>query len=864
LLTKKVLVTAAMAFLLLSLIPVTPSSALGEEPVVIASGENTAFNTNLEGDSPLKDYTSSPPVMAAARVGSGAVVATGAAGTSRDESWNDPDNPYPYFDKLLDVTFQWMVSGATNLLWYEGYSVYNDASECEDLIDNLVNMGYNIGTDDRAFENIENLVAYDILIIPQLQLGTPTTGGDPSSLPDVDVQAIVDFVEGGGGLLIMEQADYNGLNFHKVHNKILEALGLDVRFQDDQVQDFTNQWGGEPYRLIVDVDTTTDIGSTYKSRTGVSKIGLDGICSLRIIKNYDVSVRAEPGADAGEAGEILTYEGEILNIGTENDNYTISISDELGWLLSVSENEVSLENGENTKVDVEVTVPEGLTEKVVNWITLKAVGDSGTEDNARFSAVNVFSLAEPPYPIAHPERYDYLGPGAPTLRVELPAVPIITAVETGYGNDLTPREPWPILYAQGEYPPIGAAALVDSGRVIATFNSILRDRYIDSGVLANDESLLLMTRWLIDWDDPREHTFLYYCTEGQLGTYHLPRGTPPDKLGGKPVQVTTWIDMLEEDLGFEVGIQVGDNITPEMLENYDVLQVAELMRSLSPEEIQAITEWVKGGGGLLIMCQADYMGYGRPVYPNEVLEALDTPIWFQDDELYDDINYRVDGPWFPQVYLLDPRAVNPEFDVWFPEHDFTIQMTPHIVTVDDAQVLFALTITNTGSKDTTYGIEVEEITYPENLGWVVEVGPAEVGIAAGENAGVYLVVTVPDIEAGRERMDLYIKVTDDVQTFLTKSEDFAALGEGGRAPPQAKFEVGQKLSHASWGEVTVKKLGYAGGGVWSYAVETEDGELKFAAEEELSTVGISLGIIAAAIVVIVVVVVAVYFILKKR
>jgi len=500
-------------------------------------------------------------------------------------------------------------------------------------------------------------------------------------------------------------------------------------------------------------------------------------------------------------------------------------------------------------------VPSGLTEKVANWITLKALGDSGAGDNARCRAGNFFILPGPPHPIAHPEASYFLGPGLPTLVVDSPAVPIITAIGSGYGNDLTPREPWPIPYGMGEFAPVGAAALVDDGRVAALFNAILRDRYFDRADLANDEVMLLIARWLIDWSDPGGRRLLYFCTEPELGTYHIPGAI-----------VTKWFDVLK-DYRFEVENQVGGEITPELLQNFDILQLAELMRSLSPDEIQAVVNFVKAGGGLIIMCQADYAGYGRPRYPNEVLEALNCPIRFQDDELYDDNSWVVDGPWYPQVYLLDPREVNSKFDVWFPAYDFTTSMPTRSMTIEDARVLFSLTITNMGTRDSSYGIEVWETTTPENLGWEIEVKPTEAEVASGENIEIAIFVTVPDIEAGRKRMDLSVRVTDSTQTFLTKSGTFAILGEDGRTPStEAKFEVGQKVSHVSWGEGTVDDVGYAGGGVWAYLIETTDGKLVLAAEGDLGTgaAGIPIWIIAAAIVVIVVVVAAAYFVLIKK
>jgi len=846
---RRVLVAAVAFSIFLSLVLTIPLNAQEGGPVVIASGKGTAFNKNMAGDLPLKEYEGFPPVMIAAKVGSGAVIAAGTAGACGDGHWNEPTNPYPYFDELLDAAFQWMKRGARYVLWYEGYGVYFLASNCRNLLDNLRGKGYSIAKDNRAFENIENLAAYDILVIPQMQLGDP--GGTPSLLPDADVQAIVSFVRGGGGLFIMDQADYGGRNFSKVHNKILEALDLDIRFQDDQVQDGTNKWGGQIYRPIIDVDTTTDIGSAYENMTGQEVIGLDSLCSLRIVKDYDVTVRVEVPIKTGKAGDTLTYRGEIINIGKKGDNYILTVTDELGWSPSVSPSAVTLENGENRQVEVRVTVPS-LPEKVVNWITLKAVGASGAEDNTRFRAVNISPENEPPYPIVHPEMA-YYGWSLPTLIVELPALPIITGVETGYSEDLTPREPWPIPYGKGEFPPAAAAALVGEGRLIASGTSWFRSAPVDWYPRVARGYAPLFARWLIDWKDPREHKFLYFCTDPK----------PPILTFHSADKVATWLNDLRE-LGFEIGIQEGGKITPELLENYSVLQIAELKTPLDDDEKQAIVNWVRAGGGLYIGEQPDYGGYGYSLNTNEVLEALGVPIRFQDDELYDTENWTHDGAWFPKIFLLDPREVNPEFDVWFPEIGLTIKMDPGVMTVENIQVFFSLTITNTGTKDSTYTVEVEETTSTP-LGWDVEVKSAEVEIASGENTKVCIAVTVPDIEAGRKRMNLRVTVTHSEQTYVTKSENFAILGEDNRKPTtQAKFEVGQKVSHVRWGEVTVEDIGW-GGSAWAYTVETADGQLKLAAEEELVLEeGDSLWIIVAAVVIIVVVVAAVYFVLVKK
>jgi len=365
------------------------------------------------------------------------------------------------------------------------------------------------------------------------------------------------------------------------------------------------------------------------------------------------SVEVSPFVNLGEAGDNLPYMVTVTNVGYIADNYTITVMDNLAWPISISENEISLAPDENVVIVVKVTVPEDLTEKVADWITLKASGVSGVENSVDFRVISVMPLEEPPYPVAHPEE-NYYWFSTCTIRVELPAVPIMCGRETGYSVDQTPREPWPMLYGRGEYPLVGAAAIVGNGRVIAQGGlGILRSAPVDQfgdERLAAKKLMPLMVRWLIDWGDPSEHKFLFYCTSG---AFH------------NASRLSEWLNMLENSLGFELDTQEGGMITPELLENYDVLHIV-VETSISDNEVHAIADWVENGGALLLMEQADYAGAGNVPTTNEILGALGCSIRFQDDELYDDDHWTKDGPWFPQVYLLDPREVNSEFDIWFP------------------------------------------------------------------------------------------------------------------------------------------------------------------------------------------------------
>jgi len=257
---------------------------------VVVEGKGDAYNVNGTGIGPITWYGTGdrPPILVARRgddnENKGAVVAAGTAAACRDGNWNDPSNPNPHLDNLLDAAFQWMKPGAENVIWYEGYGVYNDSNRCSQLTSALQGRGYNIVADNFEPITVAMLGDNDILVIPQLQLGSSSVGGDSTLLPDADLEAIKTWVEDNHGLLIMESGD-NDNNFCLVQNKILKMFDFDWWFQHDQVNDTINNWGTN-YRPIADVDITTAIGGGYHSalQSSSDTIGLHNVCSLALHK----------------------------------------------------------------------------------------------------------------------------------------------------------------------------------------------------------------------------------------------------------------------------------------------------------------------------------------------------------------------------------------------------------------------------------------------------------------------------------------------------------------------------------------------------------------------------------------------------
>lgn len=347
----------------------------------IIRGKGTAKNVDQEGEAPWHEYESQPLIMTAKRVGSGGVAAAGIIPTCRTSptpGWKNPANPFPHLDILFDNLFQWMVPGATNVIWYEGYNVYNTLGQCSDLSTALQDLGYDIAPDSTMpIANI-NLSAFHILVIPQFQLGTAGTGGDPSLFPDDEVQVIKDFVEGGGGLLIMDGSDFGGYNFYKVHNKILKGLGFEYYFQDDQVSDETNNWADSDYRPIADVDPATDIGSAYQAATGTTEIGLYSIGSLAKA-GPGFSLYVLPRYQVGMPGATLEY---TVNVSVPRNplavDLTVDLTVEGDWASPLEDTSLFVPVGENRETTFSVTIPTdalGTEDEIV--VTGEARGQPG-------------------------------------------------------------------------------------------------------------------------------------------------------------------------------------------------------------------------------------------------------------------------------------------------------------------------------------------------------------------------------------------------------------------------------------------------------------------------------------------------------
>jgi len=344
--------------------------------VIVRTGTN-AFDNSLPATPPAYRLYSGEniPLVAAQKIGSGAVVALGLTSTLNNGRWDNALNPYKYFDKFLHAAIQWAKPGASKIIWDTGYGTYQRGTIVSNIRGALTALGYTVVEDNLQSKGTGIIGDNDVLIVAGYQLGARYSGGDPALLPDEYVDNIKSWVRNAGGvLLIFNNADFAGYNYYRVQNKILKALDFGWCFQSDSVYDPVDNWGGAAFNLKVRVDTTTAIGSRYIALTGTDLLGVYSPTSLLEWPTFAVDVSISPSESSAKYEENVTFNVTVRNTGTAWDNYAITVSSARGWSLNYTvPARVFLNPGEEFSFVVEETIGSDVYCTRDN-LTVEAVG----------------------------------------------------------------------------------------------------------------------------------------------------------------------------------------------------------------------------------------------------------------------------------------------------------------------------------------------------------------------------------------------------------------------------------------------------------------------------------------------------------
>ncbi|MCJ7664296.1 MAG: hypothetical protein MUO24_08655, partial [Desulfobacterales bacterium] len=94
--------------------------------------------------------------------------------------------------------------------------------------------------------------------------------------------------------------------------------------------------------------------------------------------SHAVSVTAYPAEDNGSPGSVLNYTVTVTNIGTEEDTYTLNVSDNAGWGPSILPSSLTLGIGESENATLNIMIPMGAVPGTRDLIIITATSQKDT------------------------------------------------------------------------------------------------------------------------------------------------------------------------------------------------------------------------------------------------------------------------------------------------------------------------------------------------------------------------------------------------------------------------------------------------------------------------------------------------------
>lgn len=225
--------------------------ALIDESVVAIWAEPTATNTDDDsnGDAYLYDVLTPIPLVSVDRsvYGFGAILL------------QDSDIDFDYGNEEFVLnTWDAELGGSGTVLWDEGHEQYYTLDTCSTFKRYAEDNGYTVISTTSLTSDLSDA---DAAVIT-----SPSEPFSPSELSD-----LADFVANDGVLFLHDQSDYNDYDETANLNDIASQLNLAYRFNDDDINDETNNIDGDSF----DVLTSQFNANTFDLFADRSGIGLD-------------------------------------------------------------------------------------------------------------------------------------------------------------------------------------------------------------------------------------------------------------------------------------------------------------------------------------------------------------------------------------------------------------------------------------------------------------------------------------------------------------------------------------------------------------------------------------------------------------
>jgi endonuclease YncB( thermonuclease family) len=223
-------------------------SLLTDDSLVAVHAADAASNTDSDGNGDATDYGSTAIPLVAV---DGNVVGIGCPLVN-----DDADFSYDQDEFLLNV-WDDQLGGSGTVLFDEGHGQFYDLSKFSAFENYAEDNGYTVeSTSDLA----SDLSGADAVVI------TSPADGFSDSLKS----SLSSFVSNGGSVFLHSQSDYSDYDQTANLNGITAALGVGFQFNDDQVEDGTNNTGASFVPTTTNFNTA-QFGAFFQSRSGIDE-----------------------------------------------------------------------------------------------------------------------------------------------------------------------------------------------------------------------------------------------------------------------------------------------------------------------------------------------------------------------------------------------------------------------------------------------------------------------------------------------------------------------------------------------------------------------------------------------------------------
>ncbi|MFC7155010.1 DUF4350 domain-containing protein [Halomarina halobia] len=235
--------------------------ALTDESVVAVWAEPAATNTDDDGNGDAYAYDDLTPIplvsVDAGVYGFGAILL------------QDGEIDFDYGNEEF-VLNAWdaELGGSGTVLWDEGHGQYYTLDTCSTFERYAENNGYTVTPTASLSSDL-----------PDADAAVITSPSDPFSSAELD--ELADFVANGGALFLHDQSDYGDYDETANLNDVASRLDLAYRFNDDDVNDDTNNVGGDTF----DVTTSQFNVNAFDLFADRGGIGLDA--GVRYVATVD-------------------------------------------------------------------------------------------------------------------------------------------------------------------------------------------------------------------------------------------------------------------------------------------------------------------------------------------------------------------------------------------------------------------------------------------------------------------------------------------------------------------------------------------------------------------------------------------------